>query len=67
MWPQNNTKKRQKPLHSPGVLWFLYKPDGSKRVADNALVSIILMIAESKPQEKDIIVSLGVNLINQSN
>lgn len=54
-------------------VWFLernkilYKPDGSKRVADNALVAITLMIAESKPQEKDIIVSLVVNLINQSN
>lgn len=54
-------------------VWFLernkilYKLDGSKRVADNALVAITLMIAESKPQEKDIIVSLVVNLINQSN
>lgn len=54
-------------------VWFLernkilYKPDGSKRVADNALVAITLMIAESKPKEKEIIVSLVVNLINQSN
>jgi hypothetical protein len=31
---------------------FLYRADGSKRIADNALVAITLMIAESKPQER---------------
>ena len=54
-------------------LWFmeknraLYNKDGSKRIADNALVAITLMIAESKPSEKDIMVSLIVNLINKHN
>ena len=40
-------------------LWFmnnnniLYRPDGSKRIADNTLVALTLMIAESKTEEKD--------------
>jgi len=45
----------------------LYRPDGSKRLADNALVALTLLIAESKPEEKDTIVKVIVNLINQSN
>ncbi|MCK5809079.1 virulence protein RhuM/Fic/DOC family protein [bacterium] len=45
----------------------LYTPDGSKRIADNALAAITLMIAESKPAEKDIIVKVVVNLINRKN
>ena len=54
-------------------LWFmnnnniLYRPDGSKRIADNTLVALTLMIAESKTEEKDIIVKVVVNLINQAN
>ena len=45
----------------------LYREDGSKRIADNTLVAITLMIAESRPQEKDIIVKVLVNLINGEN
>jgi prophage maintenance system killer protein len=45
----------------------LYRPDGSKRLADNALVSLTLLIAESRPEEKEIIVKVIVNLINRSN
>jgi hypothetical protein len=41
--------------------------DGSKRVADNALVALTLMIAESKPDEKDIMAQVVVNLINGYN
>lgn len=54
-------------------LWFmkengiLYNEDGSKRIADNALVALTLMIAESKPVERDVIVTLVVNLINRNN
>ena len=54
-------------------VWFLdrnkilYKADGGKRIADNALVAITLMIAESQPKEKNIIVALVVNLINKLN
>lgn len=45
----------------------LYRSDGSKRIGDNALVAITIMIAESKPEEKDIMVKLVVNLINENN
>jgi len=45
----------------------LYRPDGSKRLADNALVALTLLIAESRPEEKDTIVKVVVNLINRDN
>ena len=54
-------------------LWFLnnngilYRPDGTKRIADNTLVAITLMIAESRTEEKDVMVKVVVNLINQRN
>ena len=54
-------------------LWFLnnngilYREDGSKRLADNTLVALTLMIAESKTEEKDVMVKVVVNLINQIN
>ena len=54
-------------------LWFLhnnhilYRKDGSKRIADNTLVALTLMIAESRTEEKDVMVKVVVNLINQQN
>ncbi len=54
-------------------LWFLnnngilYNKDGSKRIADNTLVALALMIAESRTEEKDVMVKVVVNLINQNN
>ena len=54
-------------------LWFmennriLYARDGHKRIADNALVALTLMIAESKTDEMDIMVKVVVNLINRNN
>lgn len=54
-------------------IWFLnnnhilYREDGSKRLADNTLVALTLMIAESKTEEKDVMVKVVVNLINQRN
>ena len=54
-------------------LWFLnengilYNEDGSKRIADNALVALTLLTAESRAEEKDTMVKVVVNLINQSN
>lgn len=45
----------------------LYRTDGSKRLADNALVALTLLIAESRPDEKDTIVKVIVNLINRNN
>ena len=54
-------------------LWFmnnngiLYNPDGSKRIGDNTLVALTLMIAESRTEEKDTMVKVVVNLINKKN
>lgn len=54
-------------------LWFLnnnrilYRADGSKRIEDNTLVALTLMIAESRPEEKDVMVKVIVNLINKNN
>ncbi|MFH1224056.1 MAG: RhuM family protein [Pseudomonadota bacterium] len=45
----------------------LYKADGSKILENNALVAITLMIAESKPQHKDTMVKMLVNLIDRKN
>ncbi|MDY0213269.1 MAG: virulence protein RhuM/Fic/DOC family protein [Desulfuromonadaceae bacterium] len=45
----------------------LYRSDGSKRLADNALVALTLLIAASKPEEKDTIVKVIVSLINRCN
>ena len=54
-------------------LWFmagngiLYNLDGTKRIADNTLVALTLMIAESRTEEKDVMVKVVVNLINKNN
>ncbi len=40
---------------------------GNKRINDNALVAITIMIAESKSEEKDSMAKLVVNLINSNN
>ncbi|WP_343743642.1 Fic family protein [Chitinophaga sp.] len=54
-------------------VWFmarnnlLYRGDGSKRIADNALVAMTLMIAESKADEMDMMIKVVVNLINTLN
>ncbi len=54
-------------------IWFLernrllYDESGQKRIADNALVALTLMIAESHPGDKDVIIKVIVNLINKNN
>jgi prophage maintenance system killer protein len=54
-------------------LWFLqknqalYRADGGKRIADNALVAMTLLIAESRPDEKNVLTRVVVNLINRQN
>lgn len=37
--------------------------DGDKRLGDGTLVAVTLMIAESKPEEKDVMVKLVMNLL----
>ncbi len=54
-------------------LWFLennkilYKSNGSRLIENNTLVALTLMIAESRPEEKETIVKVIVNLINRNN
>ena len=54
-------------------LWFmenngiLYSEDRHKRIADNTLVALTLMIAESRTEEKDVMVKVVINLINKNN
>jgi hypothetical protein len=54
-------------------LWFLqknralYRPDGTKRIADNALVAMTLLIAESRPADKSLLANVIVNLVNKRN
>lgn len=46
---------------------YLYTTEGKKRIDDNGLVALCLLIAHSKPEEKKTFVKLIVNLINQRN
>ncbi|MDQ0641331.1 prophage maintenance system killer protein [Pedobacter sp. W3I1] len=54
-------------------VWFLdknkmlYRADGAKRIADNALVALTLLIAESDPKEKEMMIKVVINLINYKN
>jgi prophage maintenance system killer protein len=54
-------------------LWFLerngilYKNNGMRLIENNTLVALTLMIAESRTEEKDIMVKMVVNLINKNN
>ncbi|MGZ4968597.1 MAG: RhuM family protein [Methylobacter sp.] len=47
--------------------YYLYNAEGEKRIADNALVAFTLLIAESKPDERETIVKVIINLINDKN
>lgn len=46
---------------------YLYNAEGEKRIADNALVAFTLLIAESKPEEREMMVKVIINLINGRN
>jgi prophage maintenance system killer protein len=54
-------------------LWFLdkngilYKAGGLRLIENNTLVALTLMIAESRAEEKDVMVKVVVNLINRNN
>ncbi len=54
-------------------LWFLegnrilYKPDGTSLIGNNTLVALTLMIAESRPEEMEVMIKVVVNLINKQN
>ena len=44
----------------------LFKPDGSPRLSDNAMVAIALLVAESNPVQKDLMIRLIVNLLEDT-
>jgi len=44
----------------------LYRKDGSKRLPDTTLVALTVLIAQSKPEERDTIIKVIVNLINKN-
>ena len=43
---------------------YLYRKNGEKKINDNALVALALLVAESNPEEKDILIKIIINLIN---
>ncbi|HPV57043.1 MAG TPA: Fic family protein, partial [Tenuifilaceae bacterium] len=45
----------------------LFDEFGNKRIADNTLVALTLMIAVSRPEEKETMTKVVVNLINKNN
>ena len=53
-------------------VWFLeknrhrFKKTGELKINDNGLIAIALLVAQSKPEEKEIIVQLIVSLIADS-
>jgi death-on-curing family protein len=52
-------------------VWFLeknkhrFKKSGELKINDNALVALALLVAQSNPDDKDLMVSLVINLINR--
>lgn len=46
---------------------FLYDINGKKRIENNGLVALTLMIAQSKPEEKDLLIKVIINLIDDKN
>ncbi len=42
---------------------YLFRESGEKKINDNALVALALLIAESDPSEKDVLIKIIVNLI----
>ncbi|AJJ46675.1 virulence protein RhuM/Fic/DOC family protein [Francisella tularensis subsp. novicida] len=47
-------------LHKNGIL---YKPNGETKINDNALASIALLVAQSSPSQKEIIIKLVMNML----
>lgn len=43
---------------------YLHRRNGERKINDNALVALALLIAESKPNEKEVMISLVTNLLS---
>jgi death-on-curing family protein len=52
-------------------VWFLHrnkhllKKEGELKINDNALVALALLVAQSDPQNKDLMIKLIINLVNE--
>ena len=44
---------------------YLYRSSGEKKINDNALVALVLLIAVSDPEDKDILIKIITNLISE--
>ena len=44
---------------------FLFKKNGERKINDNALVTLALLVAENDPKEKDVMVKIIKNLISE--
>ncbi len=44
---------------------YLYKKSGEKKINDNALTALALLVAESKPEEKEVMIKIIMNLIGE--
>jgi hypothetical protein len=70
---KNQSFRNGKHIAAKLFLWFMnnngiiYREDESKRITDITIVAITLMIAKSRMQEKDVMMKVVVNLINQNN
>jgi prophage maintenance system killer protein len=42
---------------------YLYKKSGEKKIPDNALTALALLVAESDPKEKEVMINLIENLL----
>ncbi len=68
LWNNHQTELHATPMVK-GFLWFLerngalYGPDGGRMLSDAALVAMTLMIAESRPEEKDVLVRIVMHLL----
>ena len=51
-------------LHKNGIL---YKPNGETKINDNTLVSVALLVAQSNPEQKEIIIKLVMNMLYEGN
>ena len=46
--------------------WILYDDEGNKLLDDHTLVALTIMIAESKPEEKEMMISVIMNCISEA-
>jgi prophage maintenance system killer protein len=46
---------------------YLYNEVGRQRIANNALATLTLMVALSRPEEKDLMIKVIINSINKPN